>query len=283
MDRTETALQVFENETFGNVRTMLRDNEPWFVAADVCRGLEIGNPRDAMSRLDDDEKDVASTDTLGGKQNITIISEAGLYTLVLGSRKPEAKAFKRWITHEVIPTIRKTGMYATDALLNNPDLLIKAAERIKAQREQIDQLEADLTKRDEHIEALTASRDNFEKLYQEYRIKNYFTDICIDNGENTSIRETAKEIGVKEREFTQLLVDLKYLYRRPSRQNRLFPYSTPKCNGVFVVKEFRKSGGQTYELQTLVTPAGRAKLTAECVKAGLLPMEIEKQAFEWRV
>lgn len=86
--------------------------EPWFVAADVCRALEIKNSRDAVTRLDDDEKNtVALTDGIQGNPNKTVVNEPGLYSLVLGSRKPEAKAFKRWITHEVIPAIRKTGGY----------------------------------------------------------------------------------------------------------------------------------------------------------------------------
>lgn len=82
------------------------DGEPWFVAADVCRALGIGDSRTATARLDDDEKDAVLIRTLGGEQKMTIVNEPGLYTLVLSSRKPEAKAFKRWITHEVI---RKTG------------------------------------------------------------------------------------------------------------------------------------------------------------------------------
>ena len=97
-----------------NVRTIIGENgEPWFVAADVCKVLEIRNSRDAISRLDDDEKDVVSTDTLGGKQEMTIINESGLYSLILTSRKPEAKTFKKWVTSEVLPSIRKTGSYAT--------------------------------------------------------------------------------------------------------------------------------------------------------------------------
>ena len=104
-------MQVFSSEQFGNVRVVERDGEPWFVAADVCKALEIANNRDALTRIDDDEKGVALADTLGGKQEVTIVNEPGLYSLVLGSRKPEAKVFKRWVTHEVIPTIRKTGGY----------------------------------------------------------------------------------------------------------------------------------------------------------------------------
>lgn len=99
------------------VRIVMRDEEPWFVAADVCRVLEIGNSRDAVSRLDDDERDmvnlntVGTTDTIRGNPNATIINESGLYALVLTSRKDQAKRFRKWITSEVLPAIRRHGRY----------------------------------------------------------------------------------------------------------------------------------------------------------------------------
>lgn len=112
-------LTVFNNEEFGEIRTMTIDGEPWFVGKDVCNALDIGNPSQAISRLDDDEKVTLTTNEghsgkLGGAQMLNVISEAGLYSLILKSRKPEAKAFKRWITHDIIPTIRKTGGYVND-------------------------------------------------------------------------------------------------------------------------------------------------------------------------
>lgn len=93
------------------IRSVLVNDDPWFVAKDVCDVLDIANSRDAVGRLDDDERGVVSTDTLGGNQEMQAVNESGLYSLVLGSRKPEAKAFKRWITHEVIPSIRRHGAY----------------------------------------------------------------------------------------------------------------------------------------------------------------------------
>ncbi len=90
-------------------RAVTLEGEPWFVAADVCRALGLGNSSMAVSKLDEDEKGISLIDTLGGEQKLGIVNEPGLYALVLSSRKPEAKAFKRWITHEVIPSIRKTG------------------------------------------------------------------------------------------------------------------------------------------------------------------------------
>lgn len=95
------------------IRVVMRNSEPIWVAQDVCAILDLGNTKMALERLDDDEKGVSSIDTPGGKQKMQVVNEPGLYSLILGSRKPEAKAFKRWITHEVIPSIRKTGQYKT--------------------------------------------------------------------------------------------------------------------------------------------------------------------------
>ena len=109
-------LQIFKSHEFGEIRTTIQNGEPWFVAADVCKALDIENNRKATNRLDDDEKNtVTLSDGNRGNPNTTIVNEAGLYSLVLGSRKPEAKAFKRWITHEVLPTIRRTGGYVNSA------------------------------------------------------------------------------------------------------------------------------------------------------------------------
>lgn len=101
---------VFETQA---IRTVAKSGEPWFVAADVCNVLAIKDASDAVERLDEDEKGICSTETLGGQQDLLAVNEFGLCTLILGSRKPAAKRFKRWITHEVLPAIRKTGGYET--------------------------------------------------------------------------------------------------------------------------------------------------------------------------
>jgi anti-repressor protein len=140
-------LKTFQNPKFGTIRTTTINGEPWFVAVDVCKALEIQNNRDAISRLDDDEKNtVVLTDGNRGNPNMTIVNEPGLYALVLSSRKPEAKAFKRWITHDVIPTIRKHGAYMTpekvEEILLNPDTIIKLATDLKEERERTAALNA---------------------------------------------------------------------------------------------------------------------------------------------
>ncbi len=144
---SNTSIQQFQHEQFGTIRTTTIDGEPWFVAKDVCDALEIGNPSKALMALDEDEKGVTTSNTLGGEQQMLTISEAGLYSLVLRSRKPEAKAFKRWVTHDVLPSIRKHGMYATpqtvDAMLADPETAIKMLKALKDERAKAAQLEAD--------------------------------------------------------------------------------------------------------------------------------------------
>lgn len=132
---SENGLRIFNSPEFGNVRTVMIDGEPWFVAADVCKALELDKTWNALQRLDDDEKGTTSISTLGGIQNMSIVNEPGLYTLVIGSKKSSAKAFRRWITHDVVPKIRKHGMYATDELLNNPELAIKVFQKLKEERD----------------------------------------------------------------------------------------------------------------------------------------------------
>ena len=124
-------LTIFNHEQFGQVRTAIIDGEPMFVASDVCKALEISKYRDAVHRLDEDERGSVEVDTLGGKQSTAAVTESGLYAIVLGSRKPEAKAFKRWITHDVIPTIRKTGGYVNDDEMFIKTYLPQADEQTK--------------------------------------------------------------------------------------------------------------------------------------------------------
>lgn len=126
-------MQIFENAQFGVIRAVEIDGEPWFVAKDVCEALGLGNMSQAVARLDDDEKGGISNDTPGGIQEFRTINEPGLYSLIMSSRKAEAKAFKRWVTHEVLPSIHRDGAYvATDGTEDDMLLMaraLKAADR----------------------------------------------------------------------------------------------------------------------------------------------------------
>lgn len=237
----DNKIEVFKNEQFSEVRTILIGSEPWFVAVDVCNALDIGNPSQAISRLDDDEKVTLTTNEghsgkLGGAQMLNVISEAGLYSLILKSRKPEAKAFKRWITHEVIPTIRKTGGYMTDSLLERiqkePAVIMEFAQALIREKNRVKALEGEL---------------NTAKPKADYY------DAFINPDDCTNIRTTAKELKIPERKFVQFLLREKYLFRSPSGQ--LLPYNKDSNAGLFIVRDFVTycyTGSQTY-----FTPKGK--------------------------
>ena len=134
-------LQIFENPEFGAVRTVELNGDPWLVGKDVAQALGYTNPRKAMSdHVDEEDKGVTKCDTLGGSQSVTIINESGLYSLVLSSKLPTARKFRHWVTSEVLPSLRRHGLYAVDELLNNPDLMIQAIEQLKAERAKNQQL-----------------------------------------------------------------------------------------------------------------------------------------------
>lgn len=137
----------FQNETLNcTVRAVVKDGEPWFVAKDVCDALSIADSKSSLRFLEDDEKGVHSMHTLGGTQQVSIINESGLYSLILRSRKPEAKKFKKWVTAEVLPSIRKHGMYATGEklmeLLAQPENAIKVFRALKDEQDRRKELEA---------------------------------------------------------------------------------------------------------------------------------------------
>ena len=226
----------FDSPEFGKVRSLLLDGEPWFVASDVCRALGIRNSRDAFSRLEDDEKGVGLTDTPGGKQKVTIVNEPGLYSLIMGSRKPEARAFKHWITHEVIPSIRKHGAYMTDSLMDqvmqNPQMIYKMAEKLLTERSRADRLNKEL---------------------QAAKPKAAYFDAFVHPGDCTNIRNTASELGIPQKEFVTWLLKKKVLYRDFNGQ--LLPYSTYLHRGCFIVRDFVQNGHQG--VQTLFTPRGK--------------------------
>lgn len=242
-------LKIFENETFGQIRAMEKDGEPWFVAADVCRALDIGNSSEAVSRLDADERmTVDSTEghsgQRGGAQRFNIVNEPGLYALVLGSRKPEAKAFKRWITHEVIPSIRRHGAYMTpetlEAAIMNPDYLLKVVTALKDETDKRKALEAANAALTVDLEIARPKAEYFDQL--------------VDRNLLTSIRETAKQLEVKEREFVKFLLEKKYLYR--DKKGKLLPYAERNA-GLFEVKECINEKTKWAGTQTMVTPKGR--------------------------
>lgn len=246
-------LKIFNYE--GNeVRTVQKDGETWFVLKDVCGVLEIGNSRDVAARLDEDEKGVDNIDTLGGEQELTIISESGLYSTILSSRKPEAKKFKKWVTSEVLPSIRKHGAYMTsetlEAAILNPDIMIKLCTALKEEKDKRKALETVNSELTVDNQIMRPKADYFDEL--------------VDRNLLTSFRDTAKQLEVKEKEFIKYLLDKKYIYR--DKRGKLMPYAD-KNNGLFEVKEFANEKTGFTGTQTLITPKGRETFRLLCLKA----------------
>lgn len=134
-------IQTFDFDGSG-IRTLTIDDEPYFVGKDVAQVLGYSNPRDAIAKhVDAEDRNTVAIRDGKGNPNQTVINESGLYSLILGSKLPEAKRFKRWVTSEVLPSLRRNGMYAMDELLDNPDLAINALQRLKEEREARRQLE----------------------------------------------------------------------------------------------------------------------------------------------
>ena len=239
----ENKLMIFENEAFGKVRTLNLNGEPWFVAVDVCSVLDLSNTTIAVSRLDEDER---AKFNLGRQGDATIVNEPGLYTLVLGSRKPEAKAFKRWITHEVIPAIRKHGVYITDEKLKlfaeHPELLDALMKSLYAT----------------HAENL---RHRAER--QTLLPKADYYDAFMDADGCTNLRTTAKELNVPERWFARFLQQTGFLYRSPA--GNLMPYAIPRNRGLFRVRDYVRNGHSG--AYTLITPMGKS-LFRELLRCG---------------
>ena len=199
-------ITVFQNEEFGDIRTVMLEGEPWFVAVDVCRALDIRNNRDALNRLDDDEKGVSLIDTPGGQQELTIINEPGLYSLVLGSRKPEAKAFKHWITHDVIPAIRKTGSYAptlspAELLVAQANLLLEQDKRMKALESNFVDMKDDIIDMNGRVEQLESAVVNHPEDYVSVagyaRMKNIPLSLSVAQHLGRKAKKLSKARGVE--------------------------------------------------------------------------------------
>ena len=178
----------FHNQT---LRTVERDGVPWFVLADVCDVLEMGNPSQAASRLDDDEKGIISIDTLGGRQNVSAVNESGLFSLILTSRKPEARQFRRWVTGIVLPAIRRTGGYAGPGF-TLPKTLAEALRLAADQAEKTEAIRAEL-----EIAAPKAA----------------FVDRYVESTGTKGFRATAKLLGANEARFREFVEARGILYR----------------------------------------------------------------------
>lgn len=228
-------LQIFSNSEFGEIRTITKDDEPWFVASDICRSLDLSNPTMAMQRIDDDEKAKFNLGLSGGETNC--VNEYGLYSLALASRKKEAKDFKRWITHEVLPSIRKNGGYiAGQETMSDDELMAKAL--LVANNK--------IAERDKIIEQKQAR-------IEQMKPKEIFADAVATSHTSILIGDLAKLIcqnGVQigQKRLFVWLRDRGYLIKSGSSYN--MPTQRYIEQGLFEIKE-----------SNLVNPGGSVRIT----------------------
>jgi len=237
-------LQIFTYQN-NQIRTIEKDGEPWFVLKDVCGILGISKYRDTADRLDADERESVRVDTPGGEQEMIAVNESGLYNVILRSDKPEAKPFRKWVTSEVLPSIRKHGGYMTpetlEAAILNPDTMIKLCTALKDEQDKRKALEVANS-------ALTV--DN-----QIMKPKADYFDELVDRNLLTNFRETAKQLDIGPKAFVTFLLEHKYVYR--DKRGKLLPYQQHKDFGLFEIKECVNDKTQWSGTQTLVTPKGR--------------------------
>ena len=229
-------LQIFNNEEFGEIRTITKDNEPMFCLADVCKALEITHVTDVKKRMKKDGVGTAEViDSMGRKQKATFINEANLYKVIFQSRKPSAEKFTDWVTDEVIPSIRKNGGYIANQENLTPEQIVANA-LVVAQNI--------ITQKDKQIEEMTPKA-------------NYF-DALVDKKLNTNIRDTAKELGIGEKAFVSFLIEKGYVFRQ-GKHKQLRPYAkyAESGNGLFVLKDKHNERNGWTGQQMYVTPKGK--------------------------
>lgn len=225
-------LRTFENMEFGKLTVIEKDGEFFFIGKEIAEKLGYSNTRDALVRhVDTDDKaDVVFHD---GRQrrNMVSINESGLYSLILSSKLPQAKEFKRWVTKDILPSIRKNGGYIRNQEnLSKEEILANAvllANNLIAEKEKI-------------IEDLEPKAKYFDEL--------------VDNNLLTNFRNTAKELHIPQKVFIQFLIDKELIYR--DKKNRLLPYAKNN-KGYFEIKEWCRNDNDAVGIQTFVTPKGR--------------------------
>lgn len=221
-------LQIFNNDDFGEIRTKIVDGNPLFVATDVAKALGYGNPNDAVQRHC---KGIVKCDTptSSGIQQMSYINEGNVYRLIMRSKLPSAERFEAWVMDEVLPTIRKTGTY------NMPTTYKEALQQLLIQVEENERL---------------------EKQNEEMQPKADYFDALVDKKLNTCIRDTAKELGIKESMFVNWLLNMKYVYRQ---SGKLRPYADycEKGKGYFVLKDRHNNNNGWVGQQMYITPKGK--------------------------
>ena len=229
-------LTIFSNPEFGEIRTVVIDGEPWFVGKDVCRALGYSDTYSGVRKnVDEEDKRVCPVDSTSGKQETTVINEIGLYALIFGSKLESAKKFKKWVTSEVLPSIRKTGTYT-----------------IKAKKDSY-MIDDPIERAKRWIEEQEEAKELREKV-MELKPKGEYFDALVESKMLTNFRDTAKEFHVSPGEFTKWLTEKGYIYK--DRRGAIKPYEQYRKAGLFQLKDFKTPYGYS-NTQTYIAVKGK--------------------------
>lgn len=245
-----SSMTVFRDERFGEVRTATINGEPWFVGKDVAEMLGYQNgSRDINRHVDEEDRNMITVNDGRQNRDVIIINESGLYSLILSSKLPAAKEFKRWVTTVILPALRKTGSYIVGEEHMDEDELIR--QGYMALQRKLDLRTAQLAEAHGRLAQAESVIAKAEPAID------YYDRVAGSEG-NMNFRETAKVLGVKEKYFIDLLLRKRFVYR--NSHNKLIPYSDQIENGRFVVCEvlYRTSdGGERATPYAKITPKGR--------------------------
>lgn len=245
---------TYQNE---KVRTIEQNNEPWFVLKDVCDILGISKYRDTASRLDEDERGSVRVDTPGGEQEMTAVNESGLYNVILRSDKPEAKPFRKWVTSEVLPSIRKHGMYAVDELIENPDLAIAALTALKEERAKSAKLETTVAVQEQQI--------------AEMKPKASYYDLILNCKDLVSIGKIAKDYGKSAQWLNTLLHDKGIQYKQGNIWLLYQKYAEKGYTSTKTHNYIDDKGAAHSKIHTFWTQKGRLFIYGLLKNDGILP------------
>lgn len=255
-------LKIFENAEFGSIRTVEMDGAPYFVGKDVAEVLAYNEPHKAIVRHidEDDRMKHPITDITGRVQETWLINESGLYSLILSSKLPKAKEFKHWVTSEVLPAIRRHGMYAVDELIENPDLAIAALTALKEEREKTKQLTETVAVQSQQI--------------AELQPKASYYDVVLNCKDLVSVSEIAKDYGKSARWLNEKLHEMRIQFKQGSIW-LLYQKYVEKGYTSTKTQTFNGSDGMVHsKVHTYWTQKGRLFIYDLLKKAGILP-EIE--------
>ena len=258
----DNSIKVFENSEFGKVRTVILNDEPWFVGKDVATALGYADPFGALKKhVDTEDKQNCQNDSFASPRGMTVINESGVYSLIISSKLPTAKKFKRWVTSEVLPSIRKHGAYMTEdtikKVIAKPDFIIQLATELKKEQEQNKQL--------------TETCSQQQQVIGELKPKADYVDRILNSKSLVPITAIAKDYGMSGRKMNEILHHLGVIYKIGRQWLLYSQHQNCGYTASETVEITRSNGMSDVVLNTKWTQKGRLFLYNLLKGKGIIP------------